>query len=181
MACAAGSSDVCWLCEGRDSAACVICGPPIAASSCGQSSALVSQDGWCCDDSRDERFGNWTHASVEEVNLKLLEDSEALLLAGNASAALDMAEQCCRTMEDRLSGGGRRALRYQEAKPGEIELLCLAWVQRIRSSLLQQNYKAMVDDTKKFAKLYEEIGDEPELLHKFEKQVTGASVVDQIE
>jgi len=178
--CAAGNGSVCWLCEGRDSAACVICAP--AASACGQTSAFVGQDGWACDDSRDARFGNWTCSSVEDANLQLLSDSEALLQRGDASAAFERAEQCCRSMEDRLSGG-RGPLRYQEAKPGELELLCLAWAQRIRASLVRQNYSSMVEDTKKFSRLHEEIvgGAEPDLLHKFEKQVTGASVVDHIE
>ncbi|CAE7814093.1 unnamed protein product, partial [Symbiodinium necroappetens] len=158
--------------------------PPEASCGCGEkTSAFVGQDGWACDDSRDARFGNWTCSSVEDANLQLLSDSEALLQRGDPSAAFERAEQCCRGLEDRLSAGRRGPLCYQEAKPGELELLCLAWAQRIRASLLLQNYSSMVEDAKKFSRLHEEIvgGGEPDLLHKFEKQVTGASVVDHIE
>ncbi|CAE7507696.1 unnamed protein product [Symbiodinium natans] len=184
-ACTAGTGSVCWLCEGRDSAACVICGPPSVAQTCGQTSTLVGQDGWCCDDSRDERFGNWTYSSVEDINLQLLSDSEALLRQGDASGSFERAEQCSRGMEERLSEGrgGRLDFQAAAAKPGELEMLCLGQVQRIRSSLAQQNYPRVVEDTKKFSKLHEEIvsGGAPDILHKFEKQVTGALVVDHIE
>mmetsp|Transcript_37540 Transcript_37540/g.69977 ORF Transcript_37540/g.69977 Transcript_37540/m.69977 type:complete len:288 (+) Transcript_37540:67-930(+) len=178
--------DTCWLCEGRDSAACVICGPPAVANACGQSSARVGQDGWCCDDARDERFGNWTHATVEEINLQLLRDSEALLQASGAEVpeALERAELCCRNMEERLTDARARLRSYEEANSGEPELLALALGQRVRCKLFAQQYAAVVEDSKKFARVHEEIASATtDILKRFVKEVSpsGTLGVDQIE
>ncbi|CAK9112047.1 unnamed protein product, partial [Durusdinium trenchii] len=153
----------CWLCEGRDSRACVICGP-VATSTEGPSGVgrpravlvrlglelrvkrekLLGQDGWCAlDDSKDERFGGWVQTSTEELHVQILQEAEAQLQQGQAEAALQSLQRALRT-------GGK-------LQDDNKELHCLTSMIRARCHLLQQDYTAVVEDCKQFGRLEEEI------------------------
>ncbi|CAK9112008.1 unnamed protein product [Durusdinium trenchii] len=139
-----GGEGPCWLCEGRDSRACVICGPVATSTEGPSGEKLLGQDGWCAlDDSKDERFGGWVQTSTEELHVQILQEAEAQLQQGQAEAALQSLQRALRT-------GGK-------LQDDNKELHCLTSMIRARCHLLQQDYTAVVEDCKQFGRLEEEI------------------------
>jgi len=140
-----------------------------------ESAALLGQDGWCClDDPDDARYGGWTHTTLEDLNVQLLCEAEALLRRGDVKAH-EICDRCCRKLEQHLQNGIVPGAPHVKAlsAAGEAELLCLAVAQRVRCCLLKQDFQAMVNDSKMFGRLHEEIVDagKPALLHELERRV----------
>ncbi|CAJ1344012.1 unnamed protein product [Effrenium voratum] len=142
----------CWLCEGRDSSACVICGPERPVE---EGASLLGQDGWCCQEDSEARFGGWTKTTTEDLYWELLLETEALLRS-DSNLALERAERCARNLE-------------QLSSDQVAQLRCLAYAQLARCHLARQEYTLLVEDCKRYARLREEA--EGSLLEKFEAEV----------
>ncbi|CAK9112007.1 unnamed protein product [Durusdinium trenchii] len=157
-----GGEGPCWLCEGRDSRACVICGPVATSTEGPSGEKLLGQDGWCAlDDSKDERFGGWVQTSTEELHVQILQEAEAQLQQGQAEAALQSLQRALRTGAAQVASfrtitrSCRLGCSFRRRMPQELH--CLTSMIRARCHLLQQDYTAVVEDCKQFGRLEEEI------------------------
>jgi len=96
--------------------------------------------------------------------MQILGHAEELLRRREPEAAFEECNRCCRSLE-----------KNPEPRRGELEVLCLALAQRARCCLIREDYLMVVDDCKRFGRIYEEVleSGNPDLLHEREKVLLG--------
>mmetsp|Transcript_86698 Transcript_86698/g.269784 ORF Transcript_86698/g.269784 Transcript_86698/m.269784 type:complete len:298 (+) Transcript_86698:89-982(+) len=175
-------ADVCWYCGGADPEACPVCSTPKPQDReeaiRSETTAVHGQDGWAVpDDPKQEERGRVE--TPEGYNIALLCESEGHLRDGNWEPARELSHRACMNLErhiDACEGRGTPGQLRPFVRRGERELLALAFAHRARCGLLKQDYREVIDDSKRFARIYAVIVDagNPELMHKQERKVLGA-------
>eukprot|EP00933_Yihiella_yeosuensis_P034363 TRINITY_DN27859_c0_g1_i1.p1 TRINITY_DN27859_c0_g1~~TRINITY_DN27859_c0_g1_i1.p1 ORF type:complete len:308 (+),score=61.78 TRINITY_DN27859_c0_g1_i1:35-925(+) len=165
----------CWYCGGRDAEACPICAPEKETPLEDESAAVLGQDGWCCPEEPEDvgSRSKWIQTTVEEYNLRILCESEAELCNENYQVALDLTERCCRNLEKHLDAAQPQGILPSTGRRGEHELFCLSMAHRARCLVPLQYFSRVIDDCKRFGRLYDGILDagRPALLHEQETKV----------
>lgn len=177
---APAGDECCWYCGGTNPDTCPVCSTAKVEDRAdavrNETAEVIGQDGWCCpeDIGFEERV---KAASPEAYNLKLLSESESHLRDGDWQRALELSERACRNLELHIQAAEGKANVPGQFRPflrrGEQELLALCFAHRGRCYLLKQDYLQVIDDVKRFARLYEMIveGGTPAAMHDHEKKV----------
>lgn len=154
----------CWFCNNTEPEACPVCnvGQKPVEDKSKASLAVVGQDGWCAPE--DARFKGWVSQSLEAHSLQILQESEAKLKQGDWKSALESVDRVCRALEQHINIADGKAKPPEGApvalvRRGERELLCFVFAHRARCQLLKQDYPILVDDCKRFGRLYNQVLD----------------------